>query len=128
VDRLEAAPFEVMSRHYDVVVNGVELGSGSVRIHDAAVQRRVFKVLGYTDEEIEERFGFFLRALEYGAPPHAGIAPGLDRWIMVMCGESSIREVVAFPKTLRATSPLDGAPGPVSPAQLAELGLELKER
>lgn len=126
VDKLETAPFEVMARHYDVVLNGVELGSGSVRIHDAALQRRVFKVLGYEDEEIEERFGFFLRALEYGAPPHAGIAPGIDRWVMMMCGETSIREVIAFPKTLRATSPMDGAPSPVTPAQLDELGLIIK--
>jgi aspartyl-tRNA synthetase len=127
VDKLEAAPFDVTSRAYDVVVNGVELGSGSVRIHDAALQRRVFKAFGYADDEIEERFGFFLRALEYGTPPHAGIAPGLDRWIMVMCGENSIREVIAFPKTLRASSPMDGSPGPVSRAQLDELGLKLKK-
>ncbi len=123
VVKLESAPLEVRSRHYDVVVNGVELGSGSVRIHDAALQRRILKVLNYADEDVEERFGFFIRALEYGAPPHAGIAPGLDRWIMVMCGEESIREVIAFPKTLRATSPMDGAPSPVSPEQLAELGI-----
>ncbi len=127
VDKLEAAPFEVTSRAYDVVVNGVELGSGSVRIHEAALQRRVFKAFGYADDEIEERFGFFLRALEYGTPPHAGIAPGLDRWIMVMCGEDSIREVIAFPKTLRASSPMDGSPGPVSRAQLDELGLKIKK-
>jgi aspartyl-tRNA synthetase len=127
VDKLEAAPFDVTSRAYDVVVNGVELGSGSVRIHDAALQRRVFKAFGYTDEDVEERFGFFLRALEYGTPPHAGIAPGLDRWVMVMCGEDSIREVIAFPKTLRASSPMDGSPGPVSRAQLDELGLKLKK-
>ncbi len=126
-DKLEAAPFEVTSRAYDVVVNGVELGSGSVRIHEAALQRRVFKAFGYADDEIEERFGFFLRALEYGTPPHAGIAPGLDRWIMVMCGEDSIREVIAFPKTLRASSPMDGSPGPVSRAQLDELGLKIKK-
>jgi len=127
VDKLETEPLAVLSRAYDVVVNGVELGSGSVRIHEAALQRRVFQVLGYTEEEIEARFGFFLRALEYGTPPHAGIAPGLDRWIMVMCGEESIRDVIAFPKTLRAYSPLDGAPSEVSPAQLAELGLELAD-
>ena len=127
VDKLEAAPFDVLSRAYDVVVNGVELGSGSVRIHDAALQRRVFKAFGYTDEEIEGLFGFFLRALEYGTPPHAGIAPGLDRWVMVMCGEESIREVIAFPKTLRASSPMDGSPAPVARRQLDELGLSLKE-
>ena len=128
VDKLEAVPFDVMSRAYDVVVNGVELGSGSVRIHDAGLQRRVFQAFGYSDDEIEARFGFFLRALEYGTPPHAGIAPGLDRWIMVMCGEESIREVIAFPKTLRASSPMDGSPAPVAREQLDELGLSLKEK
>jgi aspartyl-tRNA synthetase len=127
VDKLEAAPFDVTSRAYDVTVNGVELGSGSVRIHDAALQRRVFKAFGYSDEEIETRFGFFLRALEYGTPPHAGIAPGLDRWVMVMCGETSIRGVIAFPKTLRASSPMDGSPAPVTREQLDELGLTLKD-
>ncbi|HUU57487.1 MAG TPA: aspartate--tRNA ligase [bacterium] len=126
-EKLESEPLKVMSRAYDVVVNGVELGSGSVRIHDAALQRRVFKALGYSENEIEERFGFFLRALAYGTPPHAGIAPGLDRWIMIMCGEESIREVIAFPKTLRASSPMDGSPAAVAPEQLDELGLELKD-
>ncbi|NIT34996.1 MAG: aspartate--tRNA ligase [candidate division Zixibacteria bacterium] len=126
-DKLEAAPFDVTSRAYDVTVNGVELGSGSVRIHDAALQRRVFKAFGYSDEEIEARFGFFLRALEYGTPPHAGIAPGLDRWVMVMRGERSIRDVIAFPKTLRASSPMDGSPAPVAREQLDELGLTLKD-
>ncbi len=127
VGKLETEPFKVLSRAYDVVVNGVELGSGSVRIHDAALQRRVFKAFGYSDEEIEGRFGFFLRALEYGTPPHAGIAPGLDRWVMVMCSEQSIREVIAFPKTLRASSPMDGSPAPVTREQLDELGLTLKD-
>jgi len=127
VGKLETEPFKVLSRAYDVVVNGIELGSGSVRIHDAALQRRVFKAFGYSDEEIEGRFGFFLRALEYGTPPHAGIAPGLDRWVMVMCGEQSIREVIAFPKTLRASSPMDGSPAPVTRGQLDELGLTLKD-
>jgi aspartyl-tRNA synthetase len=127
VAKLESDPLGVMSRAYDIVVNGVELGSGSVRIHDAELQRRVFRALGYADDDIEERFGFFLRALSYGTPPHAGIAPGLDRWIMIMCGENSIREVIAFPKTLRASSPMDGSPSAVAPRQLDELGLELKD-
>jgi aspartyl-tRNA synthetase len=125
VDKLESEPLAVWSRAYDIVVNGIELGSGSVRIHDAALQRRVFRALGYNEGEIEDRFGFFLRALAYGTPPHAGIAPGLDRWVMVMCGEDSIREVIAFPKTLRASSPLDGSPAPVAREQLDELGLKL---
>jgi aspartyl-tRNA synthetase len=126
VAKLESEPLAVLSRAYDIVVNGVELGSGSVRIHDAALQRRVFKALGYSEKEIEARFGFFLRALAYGTPPHAGIAPGLDRWVMVMCGEDSIREVIAFPKTLRASSPMDGSPAPVAREQLDELGLALR--
>jgi aspartyl-tRNA synthetase len=127
IPKIETDPFAVLARHYDVVANGVELGSGSVRIYDAALQRRIFKFLKYTDAEIEDRFGFFLRALEYGTPPHAGLAPGLDRWVMLLCGEESIREVIAFPKTLKAASLLDGSPAAVAPAQLRELGLTLTD-
>jgi aspartyl-tRNA synthetase len=125
IEYIETDPLRVMSRAYDIVLNGVELGSGSVRIFDPELQRRVLRAAGVTDEEIEERFGFFLEALGYGVPPHAGIAPGIDRLVASICGAEGIREVIAFPKTTEATSPLDGSPSPVSPAQLRELGLSL---
>jgi aspartyl-tRNA synthetase len=125
LEHIETDPLRVMSRAYDIVLNGVELGSGSVRIFDPELQRRVLRAVGVTDEEIEERFGFFLEALDYGVPPHAGIAPGIDRLVALICGAEGIREVIAFPKTTEATSPLDGSPSPVSPAQLRELGLSL---
>ena len=111
------------SRAYDLVVNGEELGGGSIRIHDAEVQRRVFAALGLSDEEAEEKFGFFLRALDYGAPPHGGIALGMDRVVAMVLGTSSIREVIAFPKNRRAYCPLTHAPSAVGRPQLAELGL-----
>jgi len=125
IEYIETNPLRVMSRAYDIVLNGVELGSGSVRIFDPELQRRVLRAAGVTDEEIEERFGFFLEALDYGVPPHAGIAPGIDRLVALICGAEGIREVIAFPKTTEATSPLDGSPSPVSPTQLRELGLSL---
>jgi len=125
---LDSDPLKVYARHYDLVLNGVELGSGSVRIHDAVVQRRIFNLLGLSDEEVEERFGFFLEAFSYGCPPHAGIAPGLDRMIAVMLGEFSIREVIPFPKTLRAASLMTSSPSSVDEAQLDELGIALKPK
>lgn len=125
---LDSDPLKVHARHYDIVLNGAELGSGSVRIHDVALQRKIFKVLGYTDADVEERFGFFLKAMEFGCPPHAGIAPGIDRLVAVLLGESSIREVIAFPKTLRAASLMDGSPSPVDPAQLEELSVKIRPK
>jgi aspartyl-tRNA synthetase len=126
LDRLETDPLSVRSASYDIVVNGVEIASGSPRIHDGGVQRRVFRTLGLGEEAVRERFGFFLEGLSYGTPPHAGIAPGLDRLIALMLGRENIREVIPFPKTLRAYDPLTDAPSPVDPAQLAELGLRLE--
>ena len=111
------------SRAYDLVMNGEELGGGSIRIHDRDVQRRIFEALGLSDREVEEKFGFFLRALEYGPPPHGGIALGMDRVVAMILGASSIREVIAFPKNRSAYCPLSEAPSPVARAQLAELGL-----
>jgi aspartyl-tRNA synthetase len=104
LDKLETAPWECRSKGYDLVLNGVELGSGSIRIHRQDVQARMFKALGLSDEQARQRFGFFLDALTYGTPPHGGIALGLDRGRMLLAGEKSIREVIAFPKTTAAGS------------------------
>lgn len=124
---LESDPLSVLSEAYDLVLNGTELGSGSIRIHSRALQERIFNLLGISKEEAELRFGFFLRALEYGAPPHGGFALGVDRLVMMMAGEKSLRDVIAFPKTTTGVCPLTEAPMPVAPAQLDELGLRLKD-
>lgn len=116
---------ELLSNAYDMVLNGTELGGGSVRIHTAEVQAKVFTLLGISDEEAAEKFGFLLEALKYGAPPHAGLAFGLDRLVMLMTGATSIRDVMAFPKTATAACPLTDAPGAANPAQLAELGIQV---
>ncbi len=125
---LEGEPGAVRARAYDVILNGVELGGGSIRIHDSALQKRVFGLLGMTDEEAKDRFGFLLEALTYGAPPHGGIALGLDRIVMLMTGARSLRDVIAFPKTTSATSLMTSAPAPVDREQLHELGLEIAAR
>jgi aspartyl-tRNA synthetase len=122
---LEENPGAVRSRAYDIVLNGNEIGGGSIRIHRKEVQETVFKALALGEDEAREKFGFLLEALQYGAPPHGGIALGMDRLVMLLCGKSSIRDVIAFPKTQRATDPLTGAPSPVDEAQLRELGLKL---
>ncbi|HMC34205.1 MAG TPA: amino acid--tRNA ligase-related protein, partial [Myxococcales bacterium] len=125
---LDRDPAAVRAQAYDIVLNGVELASGSIRIHDSELQRRIFKVLQLSDEETRERFGFFLEALQYGTPPHGGIAPGLDRLVMILAGESSLREVIAFPKTASGSDPLTGAPAPTTKERLDELGISLKAR
>ncbi|MFQ5662738.1 MAG: aspartate--tRNA ligase, partial [Terriglobia bacterium] len=122
LDKLEADPGRVRSQAYDLVLNGVELGSGSIRIHRPDIQQRVFRVLGLSDEEARQRFGFFLDALSYGTPPHGGIALGLDRIVALLAGETSIREVIAFPKTTAAQDLMAAAPARVSPEPLRELG------
>ena len=123
LERLESDPGSVRARAYDVVVNGWELGSGSIRIHRADLQERVFRVLGISAEEGRERFGFLLEALRYGAPPHGGIALGLDRICAIAAGATSLRDVIAFPKTTSGIDLMTKAPADVLPGQLAELGL-----
>ncbi len=125
---LEADPLAAQSDAYDMVLNGCELGGGSIRIHENEMQRSVFRCLGISDEEAEEKFGFLLNGLKYGAPPHGGLAFGLDRLIMLMSGTESIREVIAFPKTQTAACPLTNAPGEVSNEQLKELSIKLREK
>ncbi|MFY9559488.1 MAG: aspartate--tRNA ligase [Terriglobales bacterium] len=123
MDKLESDPAMVRALAYDVVLNGTELGSGSIRIHRQDVQRRIFSALGMTEEEARSRFGFFLEALEYGTPPHGGIALGLDRIVMILAGADSLREVIPFPKTAAAKDLMVEAPTPVAEAQLRELGI-----
>ena len=124
-EQLEADPLGALSDAYDMVLNGCELGGGSVRIHNQDMQSAAFRILGIDDEEAQEKFGFLLEALQYGAPPHAGLAFGLDRLVMLMTGASSIRDVMAFPKTTTAACPLTNAPGNANPAQLAELNVAI---
>ena len=118
---------EIRAMAYDVVLNGTELGSGSIRIHRQDIQKKIFQALGMNDEEARARFGFFLEALEYGTPPHGGIALGLDRIVMILAGADSLREVIPFPKTARAVDLMVDAPTPVSQAQLKELGIMIKK-
>jgi aspartyl-tRNA synthetase len=125
-DSLEADPGAVKGDLYDLVLNGYELASGSIRIHDPALQKRIFSIVGIGPEEAETKFGFLTEAFKYGAPPHGGIAPGLDRLVMLMAGESSIKEVIAFPKNSFAVSPMDDCPGEVDRKQLEDLHLEVK--
>ena len=128
VELLDKDPAKVYSRAYDFVINGYEIGGGSIRIHDIDLQKKIFNLLGYSDEEVENRFEFFLRALRYGAPPHGGIALGLDRLVMLLSGASSLRDVIPFPKTQKAICPLTSAPSEVQEEQLKELKIKIEEK
>ena len=125
VDDDDLDPATAKARAYDLVLNGFELGGGSIRIHRPEVQRRVFEVLGLTSEEIDEKFGHLLTAFRYGVPPHGGVAFGIDRLVMLMAGKEAIRDVTAFPKAQSGADPLTGAPAPVDDQQLRDLGIRL---
>jgi aspartyl-tRNA synthetase len=122
---LDTDPGKVRAKAYDIILNGTEIGGGSVRIHQTDVQEKMFGVLGFTKDETHERFGFLLDAFSYGVPPHAGLAYGLDRLIMLMAKEDSIRDVIAFPKVKDASCLLTEAPGKVDDKQLIELGIDI---
>ena len=117
----------MQGKHYDLVCNEYEVGGGSIRIHTAELQRKIFKLMGYSNDEIDDRFGHMLEAFEYGAPPHGGVALGIDRIVMILAGEGTIREVIAFPKTQAAIDLTFDAPSSVTEEQLAELHLRLRE-
>jgi aspartyl-tRNA synthetase len=125
IPKLESNPGSVRARAYDLVLNGSEIAGGSIRIHDGALQRKIFNLLGIADHEAQEKFGFLLNAFRYGAPPHGGIAFGLDRLVMLLAGMKSIRDVIAFPKTASAVSLMDESPGEVDEKQLRELHIRV---
>ena len=122
---LESDPGKVLGQLYDLVANGYEMASGSIRIHRRDIQERVMKVIGLLPEEAQKKFGFMLEAFEYGAPPHGGVAPGLDRWIMLLCGTDNIRDVIAFPKTTSGSGLMEGSPSEVDDRQLKDLKIKL---
>ncbi len=124
-DLIETEPLQMRAQHYDMVLNGFELGSGSIRIHKPEFQRKIFTMLGMTAQEIDDRFGFFIRALDYGAPPHGGMALGIDRIAMLAVGETGIRDVIAFPKNQMARDVMMNAPSPVDPRLVRDLGLNI---
>ena len=126
IAKLGTAPEEAEANAYDIVLNGYELGGGSIRIHDGELQEKMFEVLGFTKEQAQEQFGFLLDAFKYGAPPHGGVALGLDRLVMLLTNRTNLRDTIAFPKTASATCLLTDAPGEVSDKQLEELSLRIR--
>ena len=126
MDLLNENPENIRSLAYDIVMNVYELGGGSIRIHDSDTQKKIFDILGISDTEAEEKFGFLMNAFKYGAPPHGGMAFGFDRIVMLLAGSNQIRDVIAFPKTTSATSLMDNSPSNVDDNQLDELGLNIK--
>jgi aspartyl-tRNA synthetase len=124
---METNPAKVRANAYDLVINGVEIGGGSVRIHDTSLQKQMFRVLGFTDEEAEAQFGFLLNAFRYGAPPHGGIAFGFDRWVAMFGGQDSIRDFIAFPKNNAGRDIMLDTPAPILDRQLEELMLSIKK-
>ncbi len=126
IQYMESDPGRVKARAYDLVLNGTEIAGGSIRIHNTELQSKMFRALGISEEEAEQKFGFLLNAFKYGAPPHGGIAFGFDRMAMIFAGESSIRDVIAFPKTASAVSLMDDSPSPVSDDQLKELHIKVR--
>ena len=126
-DRIDSDPGSVRAKAYDIVLNGVELGGGSVRIHQSDIQEKMFEVIGLSKEEANEKFGFLLTAFKYGVPPHAGLAYGVDRFVMLLAGADSIREVIAFPKNKDAADLMSGAPDVVDPVQLTDLHIAVEE-
>jgi aspartyl-tRNA synthetase len=124
---LDTDPGATRATAYDIVCNGFELSTGSIRIHERALQAKVFELMGYSNEEANARFGHLLEAFEYGAPPHGGIAPGIDRIVMLLAGRDNIRDVIAFPKTQSATDLMSDAPSPVPDRALQDLHIQLRE-
>jgi aspartyl-tRNA synthetase len=124
---LEAKPGEVRANAYDLVINGIEIGGGSIRIHNDVLQQKIFKVMGFSEEEAEKQFGFLMNAFKYGAPPHGGVAFGFDRWVALFAGVDSIRDVIAFPKNNAGRDVMNDAPAEIKKAQLDELMIELKK-
>jgi aspartyl-tRNA synthetase len=128
IEILGSDPLSALSRGYDLTLNGHEIAGGSIRIHSPEIQQKVFSLLGLSNEEAKEKFGFLIDALTYGAPPHGGIAFGFDRLVMLLAGTENIRDVIAFPKTTSAASLMDESPSKISRQQLDELGIQLKEK
>ena len=125
LSKLKDDPFNVYAYAYDIIINGYEAGGGTLRIYDQKIQKQIFEVLGFTDDEIQKKFGWFVEALKYGTPPHGGLAFGLDRLTMILSGTENIRDVIAFPKNLSAVCPVTNAPYPVDSKQLKDLGIEI---